>query len=235
MQILEFLSNIELYFTNTENVTSNNIIVEGEECRHISKVMRHSSGEKLFITNGLGKIFQTKIISVGSDLINTVIEKIFEYENPLSNVFFCIPKIKSPDRFEFILEKCSELGVTNFVIYNAERAIALSERIERWNKVLLAAMKQSLRSYLPKIYIENSLKEISSNYGIKYVFEQESENKFSGLINLDNSQNIYFIFGPEGGLSKNEFSLFSKEEIYKIADNRLRTETAVIKCASLLL
>ncbi len=234
MQILEFLSNIELYFTKPQNVVSNKVYVEGEECRHISKVMRHSSGEKLFITNGLGKIFQTKIITAASDLTETVIEKILEYDNPLSKVFFCIPKIKSPDRFEFILEKCTELGVTNFIIYNAERAVAYSERIERWNKILLAAMKQSLRSYLPVIFIEKSLKEISLKEGIKYIFEQESENKFSGL-SLDNFQNIYFIFGPEGGLSQNELSLFSKTEKYKIADNRLRTETAVIKCASLLL
>lgn len=231
---MEFLSNIELYFTNPRNVNSNKVVVEGEECRHISKVMRHSSGDKLYITNGLGKIFETKILTATSDITETVIENVLEYDNPLRKVFFCIPKIKSPDRFEFILEKCTELGITNFIIYNAERAVASSEKIERWNKVLLAAMKQSLRSHLPKIYVEKSLKEISLKEGIKYVFEQESVNRFSGL-SLDNSQNVYFIFGPEGGLSQKELSLFSKTEIYKIADNRLRTETAVIKCASLLL
>lgn len=231
---MEFLSNIELYFTNPQNVTSNRAFVEGDESRHITKVMRHSSGEKLFITNGLGKIFETKIITAASDFTETTIEKILEYDNLLSRIYFCIPKIKNPDRFEIILEKCTELGVTNFIIYNAERAVSTSERIDRWNKVLLAAMKQSLRSYLPKIIIEKSLKEISSKEGIKFVFEQESENRFSGL-NLDNTQNVYFIFGPEGGLSQNELSLFGKTEKYKIADNRLRTETAVIKCASLLL
>ena len=77
----------------------------------------------------------------------------------MKNIFFCIPKLKYSDRFEFALEKCTELGITNFIIFDSERSIHKSDKKERWEKIVLSAMKQSLRSYLPNITVINSLIE----------------------------------------------------------------------------
>ena len=141
--------------------------------------------------------------------------------------------MKYSDRFEFSLEKCTELGITNFLIFNSERAIHKSNKKERWEKIVLSAMKQSLRSYLPEIAVINSLKDICNIEGDKIILEQNSQKKISGL-KINPEEKYYFIFGPEGGFTNEELELFDKNSLYSLADNRLRTETAVIKCASIV-
>ena len=233
MSTLEYLSNIELYFTSIQGISAEKIIIEGEEFKHITKVMRHVVGDEIYVTNGCGNIFKTRINMLNISFVELLIQKIYNYENRLKSIFFCIPKLKNPERFEFILEKCTELGITNFIIYDAERAITKGNKIERWNKILLSAMKQSLRSYLPKISLGGSIEEIYEKSGLKLVFEQNSKLDFEKS-KCDLSINSYFIFGPEGGLTERELDLFNNFEKYNLADNRLRVETAAIKCASLL-
>ena len=94
-------------------------------------------------------------------------------------------------------------------------------------------MKQSLRSYLPEIAVINSLKDICNIEGDKIILEQNSQKKISGL-KINPEEKYYFIFGPEGGFTNEELELFDKNSLYSLADNRLRTETAVIKCASIV-
>ncbi|MHB8339337.1 MAG: 16S rRNA (uracil(1498)-N(3))-methyltransferase [Ignavibacteriaceae bacterium] len=230
---MEYLSNIELYFSSPNNIFREKIKIEGEEFKHITKVMRHTEGEEVFVSDGCGKIFKTKISKVDLSSVEMNIQNIYRFENSLANIFFCIPRLKNPERFEFILEKCTEFGITNFIIYDADRAISRGNKIERWNKILLSAMKQSLRSFLPKISFETSVEAIKDKPGIKFIFEQNSNQQFEG-IKTDSTSNCYFIFGPEGGLSERELDLFKDFEKYKIAENRLRSETAIIKCAALL-
>jgi 16S rRNA (uracil1498-N3)-methyltransferase len=145
----------------------------------------------------------------------------------------CLPKLKNPERFEFALEKCAEMGITNFIVFESERTISKTSKIERWHKILLSAMKQSLQSFLPSISTANSIEEIKNKNGKKIVFEQNAKNIFRGL-QMDFKDKLYILFGPEGGFSQKELQIFSDEELFKLADNRLRSETAVIKCASII-
>jgi 16S rRNA (uracil1498-N3)-methyltransferase len=229
----QHFSNIELYYS-PGGIINNNIFVEGEDFNHIIKVMRHSERDILYITDGKGNIYESQINSINKNSLSAVSLKTYHYENVKQNIFFCIPKLKNADRFEFALEKCAELGVTNFIIFESRRTISRGEKTDRWNKILISAMKQSLRCYLPEIKVVNSIKEIFPLEGGKIGFEQNSSNNISRLIIIPDV-NYYFIFGPEGGLDKDELELFNLENIYNLADNRLRTETAVIKAASLLL
>ncbi len=147
----KYLSNIELYYSSQIKNKNEIIINEAEDFKHIVKVMRHSIDDEVYVTNGEGKIFKSKISEINKNSLTAIIEDTMEYENKFSNITFCIPKLKSPDRFEFALEKCVELGITNFIVFDSERTVAKGNKIERWNKILISAMKQSLRSYLPKI------------------------------------------------------------------------------------
>ena len=228
----KYLSNIELYYS--AQITNNNlIIVEDDDFKHIVKVMRHALGDEIYITDGLGKIYRSKILEIKKNSLTAAIEETINHDNKFSNIIFCIPKLKSNDRFEFALEKCVELGITNFIIFDSERTIAKGNKIERWNKILISAMKQSLRSYLPNISLRNSVEEIKNLQGEKIIFEQNSAETFLRFKN-DLSKKYYFVFGPEGGLSENELNLFEENEKYNLSSNRLRSETAVIKCASIV-
>lgn len=228
----ENLSNIELYYSLPQNISKNKITIEGEEYSHITKVMRHSVKDELYVTDGEGKIYSCLITEINKNNIKLEIKNIQSYENRLKNICFCIPKLKNNDRLEFALEKSTELGITKFFIFDSERTISRTDKVERWKKILLSAMKQSLNSFLPKIEVHN-FNNIINLPGIKIGFEQSSINRIDNLkLNPDNK--YYLIFGPEGGLSKKELIFFEKENIYKIADNRLRTETAVITTASII-
>ncbi len=231
---MEYLSNIELYYALPQNCGNAEVEIDGEECGHILKVMRHSLNDELFLTNGRGKIFRGIIYKVERDRIKLRVNKIFKYKNEFAGITFCIPKLKSADRLEFAIEKCTELGVTDFIVFESERTISHAVKIERWEKILLSAMKQSLRSFLPSISIAGSFGELISLKGEKIIFDQNAEETFSNFKKNKPGTNYYLIFGPEGGLTSSELSLVPKQNLYKLAENRLRTETAVIKCASVL-
>lgn len=230
---MEHLSNIELYYSEEGNFNGPIVSVYGDDFHHITRVMRHAAGDEIFITNGSGKIFACNIVEIGNRDLTAQIGKEYPYENEYANITFCLPKLKSSDRFEFALEKAVELGVVNFIIFNSVRTVSRGSRIERWNKIAVAAMKQSLRSYLPVLSEVKSLQEITSLGGELVAFEQNVSRSFSEL-KIDRGKNYYFIFGPEGGLDGNELGLFKDKQLFKLAGNRLRTETAVLKAASML-
>lgn len=230
---LEHLSNIELYYSEPDNFSGNSVIISGDESHHIAKVMRHKIDDEIYVTNGKGKIYQTKLSSVSKTEVKVEIKKEFSYENKFKNLFFCIPKLKSPDRFEFALEKSVELGITNFVIYNSNRSVARGTKIERWKKILVSAMKQSLRSYLPEIIGVKSLAETIKMDGEIILFEQNSDRNVKEL-EIKPEEKYIFVFGPEGGLGLEELNLVGKNQIYNLAENRLRSETAIVNAAAIL-
>ncbi len=226
---MQYLSNIELYYSSEE--ANDLFILNRDEFNHAIKVMRHSEGDEIYFTDGKGKIYLSAITQIKKDSLTVSAKKEYSYENVFSNITFCIPILKSSDRFEFALEKCTELGITKFIVFNSERAFKKSVKKERLEKIVLAAMKQSLRSYLPEIKIINSPTDITYLEGRKILFEQTVEKDFS-LLQINKNEKFFFIFGPEGGFSDKEINLFNEK--FKLAVNRLRTETAVIKCASII-
>lgn len=228
----EYLSNIELYYTPPFYINEKNVEISGDEAKHILKVMRHKIGDNIFVTNGEGKIYETKIVEIQKEKISSFIIKELYYKNKYENIFFVLPKLKNPSRFEFALEKSVELGITNFIIYNAENSLVKGDKLERANKILISAMKQSLHSFLPKIELINKLSEIKKYKGKHFLFEQKGYRKLSE-IKIGNEKH-YFVFGPEGGLTGNEKSLFSEEEKLILNDSRLRAETAVVSVAAII-
>jgi len=236
-----YLSNVELFFVPQEFFAGNKIVITGDEFKHLANVMRHKEGDEIFITNGEGKIFKSVLETVVKKqaVANIIETKI--YENKNHKLIFCIPLLQNVDRYELAFEKCIELGITNFIFYEAERSFRKGDKHERWLKIAAAAMKQSLRCFLPEINFRKSILEIAKLEGEKILFEQNSEIEFGELLKSNkkkelflNDKNYFFIFGPEGGLSEREFEQLKDSKKYKLTDNRLRAETAVITAAALL-
>jgi len=226
------LSNIELYYSSEENISDETISLVGDEFKHAVKVMRAEISDTIYFTNGTGLIFKTEILLIKKDKLSAKIIETIKSKNKFENIVFCIPKLKNPDRFKFAIEKCVELGVTNFIIFESKRTIAKGMNIKRWEKIILAAMKQSLRAYLPKIKLMNNLSDIAESNGEKIIFEQNAERKFQFEFEMD--KKYFLIFGPEGGLTEDELKLFDTDLIYSLSNHRLRSETAIVKVASLI-
>lgn len=230
--ILEFLSNIELFYAPCDYISTDSIILRDEELRHAVKVMRYKADDKIFITNGEGNIYECSVLTINKDFLNARINNSISYQNKFQNIIFCLPKLKNPERIRFLIEKCVELGVTKFTLFDADRSISKSNNIERWNKVALSAMKQSIRSFLPQISLAGNLDWVVNSDSEKIIFEQNSKQTLNS-IELKKA-NTHFIFGPEGGLSQREINLFEQKNLFRLTKNRLRSETAAIFTAAFL-
>lgn len=229
-----FLSEIELYYSDTTEDLKT-LVLSQEESHHLTKVMRHNAGDEIYVTDGKGNIYRTVIIDISKREVKTEIKQIYSYPNKFKNITFCLPRLKNAERFEAALEKSIELGITNFIVFESKRTVARGEKLSRWNKIALAAMKQSLRSWKPVIRYAENLHEISFN-GKVIIFEQKGNGTLTEYLNnnYDSNKNYFFIFGPEGGLEYSEIEAFGNASLLKLTGNRLRSETAVIAAAALL-
>lgn len=230
---MEYLSNIELYHCTSVSDSNKNFYLLEEEFGHAIKVMRNKIGDNIFATDGFGKIFEGLITEIKQNSLIAKILKTHIYKNGLRNFTFCIPNLKNPERLKFALEKCTELGITEFVLFNSEHTVRKGFKEDRLNKIVLSAMKQSLRAFLPNIEIVKSVKELKNLVGEKILFDQLSSIKFAGQ-NFDKTKNYLMIFGSEGGFSENEISDINSSMTLKLTDNRLRSETAIITAAAII-
>jgi len=228
---LEHLSNIELYYTPKELIKEDQLILAGDEFHHSVNVMRNSVGDILYVTDGMGTIFTSEITSISENKLSARIIEKRVFENKARNIWFCIPLLKNPDRLKFAFEKCVELGITNFILFNSRYTLSKKVKPEKFQKTVMAAMKQSLRAFLPQIS-SASFNEILQFDGAKILFDQNAKQVFDGKLNSNNP--TYYLFGPEGGFDENEVESVEQENRFSLSSNRLRTETAIIKCASLL-
>lgn len=228
--ISEYLSEVELYYSTDKKPGT--IIISGDEYKHLIKVMRHNINDHVWITNGKGEIFKTIIRDIKKDSAESEIIEELKYTNELKHITLCIPYLKNISRLEFAIEKCTELGISSFIIYSSERTLTKNPKLDRWNKIALAAMKQSLRSFLPLISF-CSLKDIAEKAGEKIMFDQNAQISFSGAL-VDKENENYLVIGPEGGLSEKEMNMFDSNPKFKLTPNRLRSETAAIIAVSRL-
>jgi len=193
--------------------------------------MRNSVDDKIFVTDGNGTIYTTQIATVSVNHLSANIIERQVFENKARNIWFCIPVLKNPDRLKFALEKCVELGITNFILFNSRYTLSKKVKPEKFQKTVMAAMKQSLRAFLPQIS-SASFNEILQFDGAKILFDQNTKQEFDGKLNSNNQ--TYYLFGPEGGFDENEIESLEQENRFSLSSNRLRSETAIIKCASIL-
>ncbi len=206
------------------------------ESKHIVRVLRKKEDDILYITNGKGYLFTSKI-SIANDKrcsVQIVDEKYIN--NPLDyKLHVAIAPTKNNQRLEWFLEKATEIGIseiTPIICAHSERKIVKRERLE---KVLIAAMKQSKRFYLPKlneaITFKNFIKEEKS--GDLFIAHCEETAKKTLKSQLKQGNDTTVLIGPEGDFSENEIiqALQHKFIPVSLGNSRLRTETAGIVAA----
>jgi len=220
---------MNLFYAPELTQFSKEYIFNKDESRHISKVLRKKKGEKLFLTNGKGGWFEAEIIDndIKKTLVRIVSHRLLTRRNYRLHV--AIAPTKSNERFEWFLEKATEIGIDEITPLLTEHSERKKINKDRYNKILISAMKQSLQAYLPKlndfIKLNKFLEQLSPDYKRFLAFCQ-SENFFKN--SLSEVQDVLVIIGPEGGFSKNEVeSMLTHAFIpVRLSATRLRTETA---------
>ncbi|WP_435412755.1 16S rRNA (uracil(1498)-N(3))-methyltransferase [Psychroserpens mesophilus] len=223
---------MQLFFNSELSTDSNQIQFSKEESRHIVKVLRKSVGDLLHITNGRGVLFTSEIISAN---LKGCIANLISFETKLPRTYklhLAVAPTKMNDRYEWFLEKATEIGIdsiTPIICDNSERRVIKAERYE---KILLSAMKQSLNCYLPKLNEAINYKDFVSQKhdGSLYIAHCEETNRKSLKHKLKANQTITILIGPEGDFSTHEIELAMQSGFVPVSlgSTRLRTETAAI-------
>ena len=230
---------MQLFYNPNINETTENFSFDKEESKHIIKVLRKKDTDILHVTNGLGFLFKTEI-TLASDSKCTV--KIISFEKAApskSRLHLAVAPTKMNDRYEWFLEKATEIGIqeiTPIICDHSERKVINNERFD---KILLAAMKQSNELYLPKLNPALSFKEFVAlkNDDLKLIAHCEETDKKTLKSVLKPNQNLTMLIGPEGDFSDKEITLAISNDYIPVSlgNTRLRTESAaIVACHSLV-
>lgn len=216
------------------NISSNDseIRFSKEESRHIIKVLRKSVGDTLNITNGKGWLFSAELTLAAIKNCIAVIKTANLQPKKTYQLHLAVAPTKMNDRYEWFLEKATEIGVdtiTPIFCDNSERRVI---KVERFNKILQAAMKQSLNCYIPILEQAQSFKSFLNQdfKGQKFIAHCENSDRKSLKNELKDNEDVIILIGPEGDFSPSEIkqALANNFVPITLGTSRLRTETAAI-------
>lgn len=236
------------FFVPIDNFYNEKVIIEGDDVKHIYKVLRLEEGQEILINDLHGKEYKCKLIDVNKkEVTANIIEEVsISKESPIEiSLFQGLPKSAKMD---LIVQKNTELGVSHITPIITKRVIVKTElkeykKLDRWNRIALEACKQCKRSLIPTIEepleFDNLLAKLNEfdlvlvpyenaeNHGIKYVMNN---------IDIKCVRSVAIIIGPEGGFEEDEIELLRENGSYVITlgPRILRTETAGFTAVSLI-
>ena len=231
---------MEIFFAEPNQISDNQITLDKFESKHILQTLKKKQGDTLFVTDGQGNLFHAKITNPAKK-VSLEYHHFEKFEKARPEITLAVGFIR-PNRLDILLEKCTEIGVSHFILFRSQYANYLSFNTSRMNKILRQAVKQSVQYYLPTIKIFDQFKKIIESaveYDIKMVAKgPDSSGLISDLSNIEvnNKKHILLAIGPEGGFSEIEIDDFLTQNFIPVAlgKTRLRTETAAITGASVL-
>jgi 16S rRNA (uracil1498-N3)-methyltransferase len=230
---------MQLFYNSTITETDTTFIFDKEESKHIIKVLRKKEGDFLHVTNGFGYLFKTEITIASDTKCNVKIVSFEKQETHKFHLHLAVAPTKMNERYEWFLEKATEIGIqeiTPIICEHSERKVI---KVDRFQKILETAMKQSLHFYLPKLnepiaYKDFIKKEIS---GQKFIAHCEETDKKSLKNELKTNEDVTILIGPEGDFSVKEIQLAIENSFIPVSlgNTRLRTETAaIVSCHSVV-
>ena len=230
---------MQLFYNPNIDETTEYFSFDKEESKHIIKVLRKKDTDILFVTNGSGLLFKTEI-TLASDNKCTVKILSFEKAEPSKfHLHLAVAPTKMNDRFEWFLEKATEIGIHEITPIICDRSERKVVNNDRFDKILLTAMKQSNVLFLPKLNNATTLKEFlkRKNEGLQLIAHCEETEKKSLKSILKPNENVTLLIGPEGDFSEKEIALALENKYIPVSvgNTRLRTETAaIVACHSVV-
>lgn len=220
----------------TQNIQGNTGILDETESHHCIKVLRLKPGDKVSMVDGKGGFFEG-VISLPDYKACAVeiLKSEFEHGKRNYHLHIAIAPTKNIDRFEWFLEKATEIGIDDIspiICQRSERKVLREDRLE---KVISSAMKQSLKAYHPVLHPATTFskfieKQNESNKLIAHCIEEE---KLELLRFKPQGSNFTMLIGPEGDFSPEEVKQAISNGFIPVSlgKSRLRTETAgIVSC-----
>lgn len=226
------------YISNYDG-SQKQIVLDEDTSKHIIRVLRMKTGEQLNLTDGKGSLLTCGII--GEHKRHCEVEVLSSVIYPLSSkkITIAISLLKNSNRFEWFLEKATEMGVSEVIPLICERTEKEKFRYERMQGIRISAMLQSQQCWLPIVHEPVDFnKAIKGSHAeqkfIAHCMEEEKRELF-GLVNVHLSSQLILI-GPEGDFTKQEIELAVQHGLVPVSlgKTRLRSETAGVVAAAIL-
>jgi 16S rRNA (uracil1498-N3)-methyltransferase len=208
------------------------VYLGSDESLHCIKVMRMKAGDPIQLTDGAGNLYSGSIIAPDSKSCPVLISEVLpEYGKRPFRLHMAVAPTKNLARFEWFLEKATEIGVDEITPLICEHSERVQIRIDRLQKIIVAAAKQSLKAYLPVLHEPLKFADFIrlNQHGSRFVAYVD-EHQPLHLKTAYQSGNCTILIGPEGDFSANEMKLALDcgFTAVSLGPSRLRTETAAI-------
>lgn len=216
-----------------------NIFLDASESHHCINVLRMKQNDEVVVINGKGTFYSTRILKPDPSRVQLlVISAVENYEKRDCHLHIAIAPTKNIDRFEWFLEKAAEIGIDEITPIFCLHSNRVNIRMERLEKVLIAAVKQSLKAYLPKLnqaiaFNDFLNRNTNSNSFIAYCADDYKEHL---LTSIKGANDITVLIGPEGDFSPAEVKTAIEKGYIPVSlgKSRLRTETAGVAVAQIV-
>lgn len=222
---------MQLFFS--ENLDTDIIALSPEESKHCVRVLRKTVGDKVFFTDGRGRLAEAVLISDNKEECVAQISKITEnYGERTVKFHLAVAPTKNHDRMEWLVEKAVEIGAEKISFIICDHSERKKVDAARLMRIAVSALKQSNTAYLPVIE-QIFLKDFFRKYdkGRKLIASCESDTSLQlAELSFQKDEEVIVLIGPEGDFSSEELRLASEcgyAEV-KLGSRRLRTETAAL-------
>ena len=230
---------IHLFYIESFDAATKQIILNDDTSRHIVQVLRMNEGEKLNLTDGNGNLITAEIADTHKKRcrVEVIDSRLTTHNSRLVTV--AISLLKNSNRFEWFLEKATEIGVSEIIPLICERTEKQKFRYDRMKGICISAMLQSQQSWLPVLHepvkFDNLTIKQFDNYRkfIAHCADSSDKKQLSTIKPINHST---ILIGPEGDFTKEEIELALQNNFIPVSlgGTRLRSETAGVVAASIL-
>jgi len=208
--------------------------LDENEARHL-RVLRKKTGDIVRFTDGMGNVAECVVAEIAAKSVLIEIKNIAKTARKMPKLTIAVSPLKNNDRFEWMVEKCTECGVAAIVPIICERTESTIKKTDRLQRIIQAATIQSLQYFMPELAKPVGFNEFLKTYNAKIKLAawcDESE-KTPILTALRENSDTIILIGPEGDFTKNEFeaAIAAGYKAISLGSNRLRTETAAMLAA----
>jgi len=233
------------FYVRPEDVSADGVVLRNEEAHHAIQVRRCRVGEEVEVIDGVGMLYRVRIMDVQRDVVVCrITAQAPEHGEPRARVTL-VPSLIKGDRFDLLVEKATEIGVSEIVPMVAERTIGASRsghRVERWARIAHAATKQSGRCRVPAIRaprrFEDVLEETRMTCDLRTIacVEERSHTVRDLARAAVGVSSVAILIGPEGGFTEQEIQLARDAGVLPVSlgGRRLRAETAGMVAVALM-
>ncbi|MFA5556653.1 MAG: 16S rRNA (uracil(1498)-N(3))-methyltransferase [Flavobacteriaceae bacterium] len=229
---------MQLFYSPEINSETVSFSFDKEESRHIVRVLRKKEKDIIHLTNGKGFLFEGEIISALEKKCEVKIMSSTFFEPTNYELHLVVAPTKMNDRYEWFLEKATEIGVSEITPIICEHSERKEIKPERFEKILLSAMKQSLQYYLPKLNPATRFSDFikKENGGQLFIAHCVETDKKELAKEAQAKGKITILIGPEGDFSEKEISLALTNRYIPVSlgNTRLRTETAAVYASAVI-